>query len=100
MNRLVLLCVIALGALFSMHRVTGVFVVPPKDSVPQGCMYIYWRVGEETPYLTSSKGLVNQSNACNSKMMYEFIDSATTEMVLEKEIVQLPYIPFVYKRSL
>jgi hypothetical protein len=87
----------------------GLFIAHPLAASSQGATYVYWRPGAELPFLSSADGLL--LNQASSKKPGERNADAitpaargealskTSDVVLQRRILKLPYSRELYLMS-
>jgi hypothetical protein len=87
----------------------GVFIVHPLGTSSEGSTYVYWRPGSELPFISSADGILldNASAKQASKNNPDAITPAargeslskTSDVVLQRRILKLPYSRELYLMS-
>jgi hypothetical protein len=87
----------------------GLFIVHPLGTTSEGSTYIYWRPGSELPFISSADGLLLDKAAAkqSGKGKPDAITpaargealSTTSDLVLQRRILKLPYSRELYLMS-
>jgi hypothetical protein len=87
----------------------GLFIVHPLGASSEGSTYIYWRPGSELPFISSADGLLldragskksgePDPDAITLAARGEAL-STTSDLVLQRRILKLPYSRELYLMS-
>jgi hypothetical protein len=87
----------------------GLFIVHPLGATSEGSTYVYWRPGSELPFISSADGLLldkagakqlgkRKPDAITPAARGEAL-SSTSDLVLQRRILKLPYSRELYLLS-
>jgi hypothetical protein len=87
----------------------GLFIVHPLGASAEGSTYVFWRAGTELPFVSSADGLLldkarskqagkGSPDAITPAARGEAL-STTSDLVLERRILKLPYSRELYLQS-
>ena len=87
----------------------GLFIVHPLGATSEGSTYLYWRPGSELPFISSADGLLldearskksaeRKPEAITPAARGEAL-STTTDLVLKRRLLKLPYSRELYLMS-
>jgi hypothetical protein len=87
----------------------GLFIVHPLGASTDGSTYVYWRPGTELPFISSADGLLlrqaggkksgeRKPDAITPAARGEAL-STTSDLVLQRRILKLPYFRELYLLS-
>lgn len=77
----------------------GFFIIQPIGAVPEGATIFYFRIGLNTPFITSADGFILDNDQSVSILSRAIVLGTLSEKIRPRKIMTLPYSHSLYKIS-
>jgi hypothetical protein len=77
----------------------GIFIIQPSTAFPNGVTIVYHSRGQDLDMFSSPEGICRKLQGVASQSCQDLVLS-DTDMILNRKIVQLPYIDWMYRLSI